>query len=34
VSRERKVLDVNIQEGYMKALRIVTPLEVMSDEIE
>ena len=34
VSRERKVLGVNIQEGYMKALRIVTPLEVMSDEIE
>jgi predicted nucleic acid-binding protein len=34
VSRERKVLGLNIQEGYMKALRIVTPLEVISDEIE
>ncbi len=32
VNRERKVLSLNIQEGYMKTLRIVTPLEVMSDE--
>jgi hypothetical protein len=34
LKRERKVLSLNIQEGYMKVLRIVTPLEVMSDETE
>jgi hypothetical protein len=34
LTRERKVLSANIQEGYMKPLRIITPLEVMSDEGE
>ncbi len=32
VPRERKVLSVNIQEGYMKPLRMTTPMEVVSDE--
>jgi hypothetical protein len=32
LTKERKVLSANIQEGYMKTLRITTPLEVMSDE--
>lgn len=32
LTRERKVLSTNIQEGYMKTLRITTPMEVMSDE--
>jgi len=32
LNRERMVLSANIQQGYMKILRIVTPLEVMSDE--
>ena len=34
LKRERKVLSLNIQEGYMKVLRIVTPMEVMSDETD
>jgi len=32
MARERKVLNANIQEGYMKTLRITTPMEVMPDE--
>jgi len=32
VNRERKIMAANIQQGYMKTLRITTPLEVMSDE--
>ena len=34
INRERKILSANIQEGYIKTLRITTPLEVMSDEGE
>jgi hypothetical protein len=29
VNKERKVSGINIQEGYSKPLRIVTPLEVL-----
>lgn len=32
LNRERKTIGANIQEGYMKTLRITTPLEVMFDE--
>ena len=32
ITKERKVQGVNIQEGYLKPLRITTPLEVMGDD--
>jgi len=34
LTRERKVLSANIQEGYVKTLRIITPLGVIVDEDE
>ena len=34
IPKERKVVSINMQEGYMKPLRITTPLEVMSDDSE
>ena len=32
INRERKIISMNIQQGYLKTLRMTTPLEVMSDE--
>lgn len=34
IPKERKVMSVNMQEGYLKPLRITTPLEVMGDDRE
>jgi len=32
IFRERRIMSININEGYMKPLRITTPYEVMEDE--
>ncbi len=32
LNKERKIISMNIQQGYLKTIRLTTPLEVMSDE--